>query len=238
MPGIEGLDQTQHQVALADFLALVEDDDVLVVVGRVSCTVDAGDRADHNHVPPPGKQAGQGAEAEFFYLLVDGKVFFYIGVRSRKIGFGLVIVVIGDVVFYGVVGKELLEFPEELGRQGFVVAQNQCRAFEPGYRVGDGEGFPRTGHPEQDLRLVAMLYAGNELVDGLGLVAGGLELGGQFEVHEFVSLKIKRVACILPVLTRRLLSLRSSNKYVPVRLRSCALYLARLIRRFRQRLSI
>ena len=48
-------------------------------------------------------------------LFIDGGVFFDEGVGARDVGFGLVVVVVGDEIFDGVVGEEGFEFGVELG---------------------------------------------------------------------------------------------------------------------------
>ena len=63
-------------------------------------------------------------------------------VRSRQIGLGLVVVVVGDEVFHRIVGKEGFEFAIQLGCQSFVVAYNESGAIRLCYYVGDGKSFP------------------------------------------------------------------------------------------------
>ena len=43
------------------------------------------------------------------YLLVDIGVLLDVGIGPGKIGLGLVVVIVGDKVFDGIVGKELAE---------------------------------------------------------------------------------------------------------------------------------
>ena len=42
--------------------------------------------------------------------VVDGGILFYIGIRLRDIGLGLIVIVITDEILYRIVGKEFLEF--------------------------------------------------------------------------------------------------------------------------------
>ena len=126
----------------------------------------------------PGEQAAGGAVAKLVDLFVDRGVFFDKGVGGRDIGFGLVIVVVGDKVLNGVLGKQLFELAVELGRQGFVVGEHQGRTLrsgrprcamvkvlpEPVTPSRTWWGSPR-GRPWRSTS-----------VDGLGLVAAGLNV--------------------------------------------------------------
>ena len=47
--------------------------------------------------------------------------------------------------------------------------------------VGDGEGLAGAGNAEEDLVIEALLHATDEFLDGIGLIAGWLEFGGEFE---------------------------------------------------------
>ena len=47
----------------------------------------------------------------------------------RNIGFRLVVVVIADEVFDAVFGEEVFKLAEQLGRQGFVLRNDQSRAM-------------------------------------------------------------------------------------------------------------
>ena len=95
-------------------------------------------------------------------------------VGRGQIGLGLVVVVVADVVFHGVVGKEPLHFLVELRRQCLVVTEDERGLPGAGNHVGHGESLARTRHAEQHLRAVAPTDSVGEFHDGLGLVASGL----------------------------------------------------------------
>ncbi len=114
-------------------------------------------------------------------LLVDRGVFLDIGVGPRDIGLGLVVVVIGDEIFDRVVGEKALHLAVQLGRQGLVGRQHQGRALQFGDDVGHGEGLARAGDAEQHLIALVRLQPRDQFVDGLGLIAGGLEVALQAE---------------------------------------------------------
>ena len=85
--------------------------------------------------------------AQALDLVIDGAVLFDIGICRGDIGFGLVVVVVGDKIFYRVVREKLPEFGAELGRQGFVVGQDQGGAVQPLDDVGHGKGLSGAGDP-------------------------------------------------------------------------------------------
>jgi hypothetical protein len=121
-------------------------------------------------------------------LLVDRRFLLDIGVGPRDIGLGLVVIVIGDEIFDGVVREERLELAVELGGQRLVGGEDQRRALRRLDHLGHGKGLAGAGDAEQHLGALAR-FASNaadaldELVDGLRLVAGGLELRLDDERH-------------------------------------------------------
>ena len=78
---------------------------ILAVIFRKSQAVDAGDRSDDDHIFPFDQGTG-GGEAHPIDLVVDGQVLFDVGIGAGDIGFGLVVIVIGDKIFDGIVGKK------------------------------------------------------------------------------------------------------------------------------------
>lgn len=89
--------------------------------------------------------------AQLVDIVVDGRIFFYVSVRMRQIGFGLIIVVIADKIFHGVTWKQPLELIVELRGQRLVRGHDQGRAAQTGDGLGHGKGLPRAGHAQQYL---------------------------------------------------------------------------------------
>ena len=89
----------------------------------------------------------------------------------RDVGFGLVVVVVGDEVFDGVVGEEVLELLVELGGEGLVVGEDQRGALGGLDDFGHDVGLAGAGDAQQGLVFIPFVYAVNQLLDGLGLVA-------------------------------------------------------------------
>ena len=116
-------------------------------------------------------------------LLVDGGVLFDVGIGGGDVGLGLVIIVIRNKILHTAVGKEGLQLGAELGRQSFVVGDDQGRLlhlFDDGCH---GEGLAGAGNAQQHLLIHALQHAAGQGIDGLGLVAAGLVGGFQ---HKFV----------------------------------------------------
>ena len=55
------------------------------------------------------------------HLVIDGEVFLDIGIGSRYVGFRLVVIVIADKIFDGVLRKESLELMIELRRERLIM---------------------------------------------------------------------------------------------------------------------
>ncbi len=70
-------------------------------------------------------------------------------------------------------GKELAEFPVQLGSEGFVVAQHQGGPLGFGDHIGHGKGLTGTRHPQQGLPRHATFHSFYQLPDCFRLIAGG-----------------------------------------------------------------
>ena len=165
-----------HRVVLADAEKEVH---VAVLVGGAEA-VDARHRGDDEHVAA-GEQRARRRVAHLVDGLVDRRVLFDIAVRLGDIGLRLIVVVVGDEIFHGVMGEELLELGEELRRQGLVGGDDQGRALHLGDHLGHGKGLARAGDAEQHLAAAAGANPGGQPPHRLGLVAGGGEGGNECE---------------------------------------------------------
>ncbi len=76
--------------------------------------------------------------------------------------------------------------------EGFVVGEDEGGAIGLLDNLGHGEGFSGTGDTEEDLVLVAGFEAAEELVDGGGLIATGLIVAAQLEIHRRGLLRVFR----------------------------------------------
>ncbi len=97
------------------------------------------------------QQRARGGVAHAVDLLVHRRFLLDVGVGARHVGFGLVVVVVGDEVLDRVVGEEALELAVELGRQRLVGRQDQRRALGALDHLRHGEGLARAGDAEQHL---------------------------------------------------------------------------------------
>ena len=190
---IEGVNQAAQKVVAVQLLAALDADHTVGHGGRAAHAVDARHRRHHHYIAAPAKQGGDGGKTQTVYLVVDGKIFFYIGVGLGQIGLRLVVVVVRHVILYGVLGEKTAHLFVELGGKGLVVAQYEGGALHVGYHVGHREGLARTGHTKKYLGPVAALHTLGELTDGLGLVAGRTVGGGEFKFHGCLALWVGRI---------------------------------------------
>ena len=79
--------------------------------------------------------------------------------------------------------EETLELVIELGRQGFVVRQDERRPVGLLDDLGHREGLARTGNAQQHQVLFSGGKALHQLLNGTGLVAFGLVAGDELKVH-------------------------------------------------------
>ena len=169
----------QQRGAVDDLAFFHEHGHLGIQVGRTQA-VDAGDAGDDNHIGARHERGGRG-QAQAVDVLVDGRIFFDVNVARGDVGLGLVIIVIADEISHGVVGEEAFEFAVELRGERFVVAQDQRGFLQALDHVGHGEGLAGAGDAEQRLVAATFFQAGDELVDGFGLVAGGGVVGAEFK---------------------------------------------------------
>ncbi len=90
--------------------------------------VDAGDGGHHHHVVALEQRPCR-RMAHAVDLLVHRGFLLDVGVGARHIGFGLVVVVVGDEILDRVVGEEALELAVELGGERLVGREDQRRAL-------------------------------------------------------------------------------------------------------------
>ena len=95
-------------------------------------------------------------EPEPFKFVVNGRVLFYVKVPVRDISLGLVIIIIGNKIFDGVLRKKLLELHVKLGGECFVVRYHNGGPVCPFNHLRHGEGFSRTRDAEQGLELFTL----------------------------------------------------------------------------------
>ena len=141
-----------------------------------SYAIDTGDRRHDNDVITLQQSAGRRVTHPV-NLLVDLAFLLNIGVRAGHIGLWLVIVVIADEIFHGIIGEKPFEFAIKLGREGFVWRKNNRRALGVLYDPRHGEGLARARGPEQNLIGLSRGDPLHQLFDGGGLVACCGELG-------------------------------------------------------------
>ncbi len=174
--------QIGDQLALVDALAFLQRKGHRGVGLDRADTVDARHRGDDDDVVALQQRARR-RMAHAVDLLVDRGILLDIGVGPRHIGLGLVVVVIADEIFDGVVGEEALELAIELRRQRLVRRQDDGRALRRLDHLGHGVGLAGTGDAEQHLRAVVAADAFDQILDRGRLVALRLIFGLDDERH-------------------------------------------------------
>ena len=175
---VEHVDEFGEEEFAGDLATDFEGEHHAFVVFGGAQAVNAGDGGDDDDVLA-AEEAAHGGEAEALDLVVDAGVLFDVGIGAGDVGLGLVVVEVGDEVFDGVFGEEVLELGVELGGECFVMAHDERRFADLLDDVGHGEGFAGAGDAEEGLVAVAGADGFDEFGDGLALVA----LGGVFGVE-------------------------------------------------------
>ena len=144
------------------------------VIHRSAESVDARHRCDDDDVPPFEQGMGRRV-AEPVDLVVPARVLLDVGVAAGDVRLWLVVVVVADEVLDGVARKEALELRAELRCQRLVGAQHQHRSPELLEHPTHDVGLAAARDSHQDLLPQALTDTLEQLGDGLGLVALGLE---------------------------------------------------------------
>jgi len=156
-------------------------DELLVFFG-ITQPVDTGNGSDYQDVPPVKESTG-GGMTEFIYFLIDFRFLFYIEVPVRDISFRLVVVVIADEIFDGIVREKFLEFLVKLGGEGLVVADNErwfLNAFDD---IGHCEGLAAAGDAQQGLMTVTFIQTFDQFINRLRLVTHHPKVGYNPEIR-------------------------------------------------------
>ena len=151
---------------------------------RGSEAEDTGYGSDHDSVSP-GQQGTGGRVPEPVDDLVDGTVFFNVGVGLGQICLRLIVVVIGDEIFHGVIREEALKLVKQLSCQGLVVRDDQGRTLDLFDDICQGKGLAGPGYSEKNLVLPPGKDPLLQLLDGSRLVTAGGIFGGEIEGHGY-----------------------------------------------------
>ena len=108
-------------------------------------------------------------------LVIDGGVLLDVRVRRSDVGLRLIEIVVADEIAYIIMREERLELTRKLRGQRLVVRDDERRLLHLLDDLGDRVRLARARRAQEDLRLLAVLDAGRELLDGLRLVAHRLK---------------------------------------------------------------
>ncbi len=152
------------------------------VVHRRTEAVDAGHAGHDDHVPAL-EQRPCGGVAQLVDLVVAAGVLLDVRVAARQVRLRLVVVEVADEVLDRVVREEVAELAVELRRERLVVGQHQGGPVDLLDDPRDGGRLARACGAQQDLVLGPLADPLDQPLDGLRLVAGGLEGCDELEVR-------------------------------------------------------
>ena len=169
VPLVLDLDELSQNLIAADSLSPFERQQHAVVRLWRTEAVDARDAGDDDHVATLEERPG-GREAHPVDFVVDRRFLLDVRIGRRHVGFRLVVVVVADEVFDGVVGEKAAEFLIELCGERLVVDHHQGRAVHARDGLRHGEGLAGSGDTEEDLMTVATIQPLGQLGNGAGLI--------------------------------------------------------------------
>jgi hypothetical protein len=162
------------RIALREPVALPQMQDHAVIFGRIADAVDRRNGADDDAVGPL-EDGLRRRQAHLLDVLVDRAVLLDVQIARRNVRLRLVVVVIRDEIFDGVVREELAEFGVELRRERLVRCEHERRAAASRDHVRHRVRLARAGDAEQRLERQAVGEALGQLFDRFRLVACRLE---------------------------------------------------------------
>ena len=115
-------------------------------------------------------------------MVVYGRILLDVDVRGGHVGFGLIVVVVGNKILHRITRKELLEFPIELGRQCLVWRHHQGGSLHALDDIGDSKSLARTSYSQQGLGVQTIAEAFYKARNRFGLVPGWFEIGMELEL--------------------------------------------------------
>ena len=104
-------------------------------------------------------------------LVVYQCILFDIHILAGNVCLGLIIIVIGNKIFNGAVGKEFAHFRANLCRKRFVWLKYKRRSAGARYDVCHGKGLARTGDAKQGLHFPARGNTGGKGSNSLRLIS-------------------------------------------------------------------
>ena len=136
---------TEHPALINDFTA-GQVHDHLEIGLRIAQTIDCRHSCNYQAILSLQQRLG-GRQTHLLNVLINRCILFYKRIGRWNIRLRLVIIVIGNEVLDGVIGKELLELSVKLGRQGFVVRHYDRWPLQLFDHVGHRKGFTGAGDP-------------------------------------------------------------------------------------------
>ncbi len=126
VPAILDSNQGAEDFVARDLLTLGQRDHLLTILDGIAQAINRRDRGDDDHVLA-FHETRRRAKAQPVNVLVDRGVLFNIRVGRRNVRFRLVIVVVRDEIFDGVVREEALQLPIQLSGERFVMRHHERR---------------------------------------------------------------------------------------------------------------
>jgi hypothetical protein len=172
--GVLQIRQPAQDGALIDLFAAHQMQHHFHVGIGIAQTVNRRHGGDNDGIGPLQNRLGR-RQPHLLDMLVDRSILFDVGIGRRHVGFRLVIVVIGDEIFHGVIREKGLHLAVKLRRQRLVGRQHQRRPLHGGDDVGDGEGLAAAGDAQQGLMGQPRRSSRPTRRGSRGLIAGGLK---------------------------------------------------------------
>src|SRR5256885_3246279 len=193
-PLVKNFHQLSCNVLALDLLALFEKQKHAVIRFRRSQAINATYRSNNQNVLAL-KQRASRRKPQLVEFIIDGGFFLDVQVGRWNVRFRLVVVVIRNKIFDGVMWEEILELVIELRRQGFVMCYDQRRPVRLLDDLGHGIGLAGSSDPEQHLLLFAVDHTTNQRLNRRALVALWSVIAYASEIHEMEELSRSQYEC-------------------------------------------
>ena len=121
-------------------------------------------------------------------LVIDGSIFFDIGIGRGDICLRLIVVIIAHEIAHIVFREKGLELAGKLRRKGLVMGNHERRPLHLFDDLRNGIGLACACRPQKHLCFLTVLDARRKILDGLGLISHRLEGCHDLKGHLLIEL--------------------------------------------------
>ena len=144
---------------------------------RLNCpdTINTRNRRDNDHIFA-FEQRTRSSMTHSIDLFINRGFFFDIGIGAGNIRFRLVVVVVGNEIFDGIIGKKSLHLTIELCGKRLIGSKDERRSLDLCDDMSHGKGFTRPCNTEEYLIIRPVIYTRHQSANRVRLITSWKEV--------------------------------------------------------------